>query len=57
MNGYICLYMDKRLKVHAMSSYAAQQQAAVVFKAKKSYEVTVALAEKDEQSVTHTITN
>lgn len=57
MNGYICLYKNKRLEVHAMSSYAAQQQAAIMFKAKKSYEVTVVLVEKDEQPVTHIFTN
>jgi len=47
MNGYICFYKSKKLEVHADSSYEAQQKAAVLFKAKKSYQVDVHLAEKD----------
>ena len=53
MNGYICFYKDKKIEVIAISSYAAQQEAAKVFKAKKSYQVTVVLAEKDGKQVTH----
>lgn len=53
MNGYIALYRGKRLEVYAETSYQAQQEAARQFKAKKSYEVTVYLAEKDSQPVVH----
>ncbi len=53
MNGYIAFYRGKRHEVHADSSYQAQQKAAQHFKAKKSYEVTVVLAEKDGQQVVH----
>lgn len=53
MNGYIALYRGKQIEIHADTSYAAQQEAARLFKAKKSYEVTVYLAEKDEQPVMH----
>lgn len=53
MNGYICFYKGKRLEVHAETSYKAQIQAAVQFKAKKSFDVTVVLAEKDGEQVVH----
>ena len=53
MNGYIAFYKGKKLEVYASSSYEAQQKAAALFKARKSYEVTVMLAEKDGQQVTH----
>lgn len=51
MNGYVCLYKKQKTEVYALSSYAAQKQAAVFFKAKKPYEITVCLAEKDGQPV------
>jgi hypothetical protein len=54
MNGYICFYKDKRVEVYADTSYAAQQKAAVLLKARKSYEVTVMLAEKDGEVYEHT---
>lgn len=57
MNGYVCFYKDKKAEVYADTSYAAQQKAADVFKTKKSYEVTVVLAEKNGEQVTHTATN
>lgn len=47
MNGYKCFYRGKNIEVYAETSYKAQQEAAKVFKAKKSYEVTVVLCEKD----------
>jgi len=53
MNGYICLYRDKRLEINAPTTYAAQLQAAAAFKAKKSYEVSVYLAEKRGEPVVH----
>ena len=52
--GYIALYRGKRIELYAKSSYDAQLKAAAQFKAKKSYEVTVVLAEKDGQTVIHT---
>lgn len=54
MNGYICFYRGKRLEVHASTSYEAQTKAAQIFKAKKSYEVDVHLAEKEGKPVVHT---
>lgn len=36
------------------TSYEAQQKAAAFFKAKKSYDVTVVLCEKQGQPVAHT---
>jgi hypothetical protein len=56
MNGYIAFYKGKQHEVHAATSYEAQKKAAEHFKARKSYEVTVVLAEKDGQQVTHTPT-
>jgi hypothetical protein len=53
MNGYIAFYKGKRTEVYAESSYAAQKMAAEKFKARKQYEVTVFLAEKDGETVTH----
>jgi len=54
MNGYIAFYKGKRIEVYADTKYNAQQEAAKQFKAKKSYDVTVVLAEKDGQEVIHT---
>ena len=53
MNGYIAFYKGKQREVYANTSFEAQQKAAEMFKAKKSYEVTVVLAEKDGKQVTH----
>jgi hypothetical protein len=53
MNGYIAWYNGKRLEVYAESAYKAQLKAAELFKAKKSYEVDVKLAEKDGKPVVH----
>ena len=53
MNGYIAFYKGRRIEVTAETSYQAQQIAAVRFRAKHSYDVTVVLAEKDGKPVTH----
>lgn len=53
MNGYIAFYKNKKMEVYAESSYAAQMTATVLFKAKKSSQVTVMLAEKDGKQITH----
>lgn len=55
MNGYKAFYKGKQLDVYADSSYQAQQKAAIAFKAKKSYDVTVILCEKQGEQVKHTI--
>lgn len=47
MNGYKAFYRRKTLEVYADSSYEAQTKAAKSFGAKKSYEVTVVLCEKN----------
>ena len=54
MNGYIAFYKGKQVEVYAPTSYEAQTKAAAIFKAKKSYEVTVMLAERDGEQVVHT---
>lgn len=53
MNGYKCFYKGKTIEVNADTSYEAQQKAAVIFKAKKAYEVTVMLCELRGQQYTH----
>ena len=55
-NGYIAYYRGKQMEVHAPTSYAAQKKAAEAFKAKKSWEVTVVLAERGGKPVTHSTT-
>ena len=57
MNGYIAFYKGKQIEVLAETSYKAQQLAAHTFKAKRSYDVTVMLAEKDGEQVTHVAVN
>ncbi len=53
MNGYIAFYRGKRIEVYADTKLAAQGLAALQFKAKKAWDVTVVLAEKDGETVTH----
>lgn len=45
MRKYIAYYARKEIEVEANSSYEAQKLAAKMFKAKKSYDVTVILAD------------
>ena len=45
MRPYIAFYRGRQLQVEAGSSYDAQLIAAKLFKARKSYEVTVMLAD------------
>lgn len=54
MNGYVCFYKNKRTEVYATTVLEAQTEAAKFFKAKKSWEVTAMLAEKNEAQVVHT---
>jgi hypothetical protein len=54
MNGYICFYRGKRIEVYADTTLQAQTKAAAQFKARKAYEVSVMLAEKNGEQVTHT---
>lgn len=51
MNGYKAFYKGKELEVYADSSYQAQLKAAQLFKAKKSYDVSVILCERADGSV------
>jgi hypothetical protein len=48
MFGYICFYRGKRIEVRALRSYDAQLAAAKIFKARKAYDVTVMLAERQD---------
>lgn len=51
MNGYIAMYRGAKKEVYAKTSYEAQLEAQKLFKAKKSYEVSVYLAEKNGEQV------
>lgn len=55
MNGYVCFYNNERIEVYAETSYKAQLKAAEVLKVKpkKRYMISVVLAEKDGEEVTH----
>ncbi len=53
MNGYLAFYKGKQIEVFADTSYQAQLKAAKIFKAKKSYEVTVIIAESNGKEVIH----
>ncbi len=53
MFTYIAFYRGKEITVNALRSFDAQEQAARIFKAKKSYEVTVMLAAKGDEPVIH----
>jgi hypothetical protein len=58
MNGYVCFYKNSRLEVYANTSYEAQQKAAdqLNVKPKQRHMISVVLAEKNGQQVTHTPT-
>ena len=53
MFTYIAFYKGKQITVNALRTYDAQLIAAKLFKAKKSYEITVMLAAKDDEPVIH----
>jgi len=47
MRPYIAFYQNKKLSVNAETSYSAQLAAAKQFKTKKTWEVTVLLADTE----------
>jgi hypothetical protein len=63
MNGYKAFFKGKSIEVYAETSAQAQKSAAVIFKARKSWQVTVVLCElgtdgtKPGEQVTHVPTN
>ena len=50
-NGYIAMYRGKRMEVYADTKFEAQKKAADKFKARKSYDVNVYLAEQGGKPV------
>ena len=52
-NGYIAYYKRKQVEVMADTKLEAQEIAAKHFRARKTYEVSVVLAEKDGRQVIH----
>lgn len=53
MNGYICFWKSKQVEVHADTSYQAQLKAAELLRCKKPHEITICLAERGGECVTH----
>jgi len=53
MNGYKAFYKGKSIEVEADTSYKAQLKASEIFKAKKSYQVTVIICEKEGKQIIH----
>lgn len=56
LNGYVCFYKGKQIDVYVETTLKARDKAAMIFKAKKAYEVTAMLAEKNGQQVIHSAT-
>lgn len=50
MNKYNAYFKGKQIEVTAATSYAAQQAAAALFKARKAYQVTVVLVQRADGS-------
>jgi hypothetical protein len=53
LNGYVCFFRNRRTEVYASTLLEARDKAAAFFKAKKSYEVTAVLSEKNQVPVSH----
>jgi hypothetical protein len=54
MNTYYAFYKGKKIELEAETSYQAQEKAAITFKARKSYEVSVILvALSDKKEIVH----
>lgn len=51
--GFVAFYRERRVEVWAATARDAQLKAAEIFKARHAYDVTVVLAERDGQQVTH----
>ena len=51
MNGYKAFYRNKYVDFYADTSYQAWQKAVAQFKAKKYWEVTVVLCEKNGEQI------
>ena len=53
-NTYLCFYRRNKITVKAPTAYAAQIEAAKIFRARKSYDVSVNLVERaDGTTVEH----
>jgi hypothetical protein len=53
INSYKAFYRDKVIEVQAETTFGAQVLASEMFKAKKSYDVSVTLCEREDKQVTH----
>lgn len=53
VNIYLAFYKGQKKEVHAATTFEAQTMAAKLFKAKKNWEVTIMLVEKNGQQIIH----
>ena len=53
-NGYIAFYRNKQIEVRADTSLEAQRLAAHYWRVKRTFDVTVVLAEVGSEPITHT---
>jgi len=56
INTYECMYKDKKATVKAKTPYQAQCDAALLFKAKRTYDVIVVLVAVGDREVIHSTT-
>ncbi len=55
LNGYLAFYRGKQMEVWAKTPYEAEQKAAVIWKVKKTWEISVGLCVlADGTEVIHT---
>lgn len=53
INSYKAFYRDRVVEVQAETTFGAQVLASEMFKARKSYEVSVILCEREGKQVNH----
>ena len=52
MNSYICFYKNKQKMIYADTAFEAQEKAAILFKAKKSWEIHTVLVKVKDRPIT-----
>lgn len=53
INSYKAFYRDRVVEVQAETTFGAQVLASEMFKARKSYEVSVVLCEREDKQINH----
>lgn len=54
LNGYVCFHKGRRFEIYSDTTGNAQQLCAKINKIKRAQDITVVLAEKGGETVTHT---